>query len=113
MIDNRDARTQMRESYWVFKQVLWREMGWDRYHKLGWVDELMAEQVQHGPRLQGILANRGYGKTHDIYAETIWKWLNDPNEKVIGISKSLGHGRKMLKKLRNIIDQVAWLNHLQ
>ena len=102
----------MRESYWVFKQILWREMGWDRYHKLGWVDELMAEQVQHGPRLQGILANRGYGKTHDIYAETLWKWINDPNEKVIGISKSLGHGRKMLKKLRNIIDQVAWLNHL-
>lgn len=112
MIDNKDVRAQATSSLWSYQQLLWQYLGWYRYHPLGWLDELMAYHAEHD-RLGGKLANRSYGKTHAVYAEAFYRWEKDPNEKIMLVSKSIGHSRKMANEIRNLIDRVPWLKKFQ
>ena len=68
--------------------------------------------LQHGPYRRGIRAFRGASKTWLTLAYCLWLWFNNPQERVLLISKSEKHSRDSLFMVRRWINQVPWLHHL-
>lgn len=96
-----------------FLAELWRNTGLDRKHPLGELELDVADYVQNGPPKRGVLAFRFFGKSTIITcAYAAWRLFSDPQTKIVVVSKSDGHAKKLIKLVREWIDTVWFLNHL-
>ena len=104
---------RLRSSFFFFVQEVWKAVGNDAHTPLGDIEEDVCNWVQHGPPLRGVLAWRLFSKTTIVScAYALWLLFNDPNHKVMVLSKSGGKAREFLFLARRWIDIVPFLNHL-
>lgn len=105
-----------------FCLVVWRIMGWDyaksrsgdrKVAPIGLVEEdIMNYIADESNRDIGVLAFRGIGKTHIVIAYAAWCLWNDPEMKIVIISKSQGEAKKSLNMLRSLFQDIDFLHHL-
>lgn len=111
--DARPDAERLADDLIYFVDHVWDAMGWTQYVPPGWVEYDILDWVQHGPPRQGVLAERGKGKTHLIAAMLPpWDWYRDPEAKVMLISKSRGHSEETLSLIREILRTTHFLRHL-
>jgi len=104
----------MQESFPYFLQVLWYVTGISSKASLSEIELDMAHYTQTGPRLRGILAFRGIGKTHqDVCAFATWRLYTNHDERIKIISKSAGHAQNAVSQIREWLGSVFFLQHLQ
>lgn len=97
-----------------FVKQLWLELGLQKHHPIGYVEEDICHWVQYGPDRQGVLANRSFGKTHLVTASvTLWDLFRNPESKILIVSKSGGSAKETLSLIRGWITQVSFLRHLR
>lgn len=97
-------------------------MGWDyaksrsgdrKVAPIGLVEEdIMNYIADESNRDIGVLAFRGIGKTHIVIAYAAWCLWNDPEMKIVIISKSQGEAKKSLNMLRSLFQDIDFLHHL-
>lgn len=68
--------------------------------------------VEGGPKGRVILAPRGLGKTYSSMFLGLYRLNADPNHKVLIVSKSETHAKKVIKTMRQWIEQTWFLRHL-
>ena len=68
--------------------------------------------LQHGPKRRGVKAFRGAAKTFLTLGYAAWRLFNDPDERVLILSKSERHAKDSLHMLRKWIGSVPWLQHM-
>lgn len=97
-----------------FVEELWKDRKLDRVAPLGDVEKDMIQWLFLGaPPQRGALGWRGIGKTHfGVAADTCYTLLNDPEEKVLIVSKSAGAGKATVGLTRDWIRSVWFLQHL-
>lgn len=111
-IDNFLAR--LHEDFTFFMSQIWIDRRLDQKSPMGWVEQDILHWIQHGPVRSGVLAWRGFGKTHLITAGvTCWDLFRDPNSKVLVVSKSESEAKKTVSLIRDWIEHVPFLQHLR
>lgn len=102
------------DDFFFFVGEIWRDRELDTKAPLDWIEQDLCEWVAYGPRRSGVLAPRGYGKTHLVTAAlTCWDLYRDPDWKSLIVSKSEGHAKLTLALIREWIDHVPFLQHLR
>jgi len=100
---------QLHDSFPFFLKEVWRFRNLPTPSR---VQYDVAKWLQHGPKRKGIRGFRGLSKTWITIAYIAWKLFNNPNERVLLVSASMGHSRKSLHMLRAWIDTVPFLQRL-
>lgn len=96
-----------------FFETLWNDRGLYRRHKLTDIEFDIADWIADGDKTRGVLAPRGFGKTHFVMPFCLWRLLQDPDHKIIVVSKSETHAKKVVKTMRDWIGACWFLQHLQ
>ena len=115
-----EYEARLKDDFYFFVRELWREVRNDEHTPLGdpddpeqWVDPDVAQWVQHGPKLRGVLAWRQFSKSTFIsICYSLWLLLRHREHKVCVISKSQDMAARFLYTARHWIDVVWFLNHL-
>ena len=97
-------------SFEFFCSELWKEIG---LPNLAEHQRQIARWLQIGPRRRGVRAFRGASKTWVTLGYCAWVLFNDPQHKILLVSKSEKHSRDSLFMLRRWIGQVTFLQHLR
>lgn len=93
--------------------MLWEETGRNKVAPIGPVEEDMMQWVQHGPQWRGVMAWRGFGKTELITCTyAAFRILNDPNIKILIVSKSSGFATDAVRQVRDWMRTIWFLQHL-
>lgn len=71
------------------------------------------DYLENGPKRRVIAAFRGCGKSTLSSMYLLWRLFNNPEEKVLVISASLGRAEAMTAWMLKTITDVEWLRHLQ
>lgn len=102
------------KDFFFFVRQCWEELPTIKHHHpLGEIEEDVCLWVQTGPRKRGVLAPRKFGKSHLVsIAYALWRLYQDPNHKVMVVSKSLPEARKVIRTAREWIDSIWFLRHL-
>lgn len=106
---------RLRTDFGFFLSQIWEDRGLSRIHPLTVVEHdiaAYAESSANGQRFRGILAPRGLMKTHLIAALACYRFLRDPNRKILIPSKAHPHAKKIIAIIRRWIDNVWFLRHL-
>lgn len=105
---------RLHDDFAFFVQEIWRDRGLDQVAPLGEVELDILDWVQYGPAKRGVKAFRGIGKTHFVTAAyTDWRLFNNPDTKVLIVSKSkIPNARDTVRLIREWIDAVWFLQHL-
>ena len=100
-------------NYLFFASELWKQMGWDKHHRLTRVELDILHFAAYGPDRRGILAPRGLGKSH-LVAVTLplYRFMRDPQRKVLEPSKSRDEAKKNAGLIRSILNSVWFLKEL-
>lgn len=97
-----------------FVEEIFKDRGLDDAAPFGDIERDILHFVQHGPTKQGVLAPRGFGKTHLVTAGvTCWDLFLDPDHKIMIVSKSEGEAKKTVRLIRDWIEYVPFLKHLR
>tara|TARA_R100000458_G_scaffold25185_1_gene22690 strand:- start:3810 stop:5504 length:1695 start_codon:yes stop_codon:yes gene_type:complete len=101
---------QLAGDFEFFCQELWESIGLpnlaDHQRQIG-------QWLQTGPRRRGVRAFRGASKTWVTLGYCAWLLFNDPQHKILLVSKSERHSKDSLFMLRRWIGTVPWLQHLR
>jgi len=73
----------------------------------------IADYLQEGHKRSQLEALRGIGKTWITGAYVCWRLLRNPNEKILIVSQSGAHSDNIAIFIRNLIDSMPILEHLQ
>ena len=105
-----DQEIEMREDFRVFLYYVFK------YLQLGDPTPCqydMAYYLQHGPKRSVIQAFRGVGKTLITGAHAAWRVWNEPNIKVLIVSGSGKHAKKVATFVRSLFTILPVLRHLE
>ncbi len=97
------------DDFEFFCQELWIAVG---LPGLAQHQREIANWLQHGPKRRGVRAFRGASKTWVTLGYCAWRFFNDPNTRILLVSKSEKHSRDSLFMLRRWIGSVPFLQHL-
>lgn len=101
------------DDFTFFTEQIWIDRNLRKFAPIGEIESDMLWYFQHGPKRQGILANRGFGKTHLITAAgTCWDLYRDPDAKILIVSKSQTEAKKTVRLIRDWVDLCPFLAHL-
>ena len=101
-------------SYTIFTQLLWYPIGSWKVAPLDIAELDAINYIEHGPQKRGVIGFRSIGKTHFITGSyTAWNLLNDPDKKILIVSKTLPEARKTVKMIRSWFRNIWFLQHLQ
>ena len=73
----------------------------------------IADYLQEGHKRSQLEALRGIGKTWITGAYAAWRFLRNPNEKILIVSQSGSHSDNIAIFIRKLIDTMPILEHLQ
>lgn len=105
---------RLHDDFTFFMEAIWHDRNLAQYAPIGWVERDILDWIQNGPTRQGILAWRGFGKTHLVTAGVAcWDLFRNPDSKILIVSKSEGEAKKTLRLIREWIDHVPFLKHLK
>jgi hypothetical protein len=105
--------TRLHDDYLFFVAELWRETGLDKLAPLGTIEFDILDWVANGPPHRGVLAPRGIGKTTwGSAALACYALFVDPEAKVVLVSKSEGHAKKIVSLIRSWMNTVTFLKFL-
>lgn len=97
-----------------FVQEVWQDRG---LHKLAPISEVEIEMglnAASGPKRRGVLAPRGVGKTMIVTATlSCWRYFRDPDRRILILSKSEKEAKKTVYIIRQWLDSIHFLRHLQ
>jgi hypothetical protein len=97
-----------------FIEHIWLARHLDKFAPIGEIERDICQWAANGPTRQGILAPRGFGKTHLVTAGlSCWDLWRNPNAKVQVVSKSEGEAKKTIFLIRQWIETVPFLQHLR
>jgi len=101
------------ESYPAFVSALWEARGWQKYHKLTKYEYEMLEWVQNGPRMTGVAAPRGFGKTGLISTTfPLWRSYRDPSTMSLAISATRDVSDYIVSTIRADLGRAWFLRHM-
>ena len=111
---NNDYILKLAAEFPFFLREFWAAMDLDKYGRIGWFEEDIAEFVQNGPERRGVLAYRSSGKTHFITtAYSCWRLYRDPDWKISIFSKSAGFAGRITGYVRDALGICPFLQHLK
>ena len=111
---NNDYILKLAAEFPFFLREFWGAMDLDKYGRIGWFEEDIAEFVQNGPERRGVLAYRSSGKTHLITtAYSCWRLYRDPDWKISIFSKSAGFAGRITGYVRDALGICPFLQHLK
>lgn len=104
---------RMRTDLVFFARMLYHETGLASLSPIGEVEEDILRWVQHGPQKRGVLCWREFGKTTIITCVySAFRLFQDPEVKILVVSKSAGFATDVIRQVRNWIRTVWFLQHL-
>lgn len=97
-----------------FATEVWHDRDLDQYGKLKRYERRMIRWACEGRhRRRGVLAPRGIGKTYFCACiAAAWYLLQDPEHKIMFVSKSISHAQKTVALLQGWIRLIPFLQHL-
>lgn len=96
-----------------FAEEIWKDRGLDGPAPLSWVEHDAIGWITNGEgRKRGLLAQRGFGKTHLVATLALFRLNRDPDRKIIVVSKSEDEAKNTVKLVRGWIDDIWFLRHL-
>lgn len=105
--------SQIGQDYRIFLGELWIAAKLDKVAPLSEIELDMAAFASSGPRRRGVLAFRGFGKTHVVPAGlTAFRHYRDRNRQILIVSKSEKETKKTASLVRQWYDRVWFLKHL-
>ncbi len=119
MTEAEKALERLRDDYGFFLRSVWKDRQLERKAPLSWVELDLADWGAHGDgtpatRFRQAMALRTAGKTYLITAMlTCWRLFRDPERKIVIVSKSQSHAKKIGKLIRDWLDEVWFLQHLR
>jgi hypothetical protein len=99
-----------------FCKELWLDRGYDKVAPLSWAELDICSWIAGGkgvPDFRGVLGPRGEGKTFKCCAKAAWMLLRDVDRKILIVSKSHGHAKRIISLLRQWIEVVWFLQNLR
>jgi len=100
---------QLEQSFSFFLKEIWRLQ---RLPEPSRVQYDVARWLEAGPQRRGIRGFRGLSKTWITCAYILWRLYRDANERVLLVSKSVGHSRKSMHLIRLWLANIPFLRHL-
>ena len=107
---------RLRVDFVYFCHALWRIMGYDKYAAVERADEQMMRWLngdeEGATNRRGALGPRGIGKTYQCLAMAAFRHFQNPEVKILFVSKTEMHAKESATLLRGWYDRVAFLRHL-
>lgn len=97
-------------SFKNFAYYLWQELGLPPPTE---VQYDIATFLQQGPRRRMVEAFRGVGKSWLTAAYVLYRFLLNPDERIMVVSASKDRADAFAVFVKRLIDQVEWLHHLR
>ena len=94
----------------VFLKITWEHLRLPHPTRMQYY---IADYLQEGHKRSQLEALRGIGKTWITGAYAAWRFLRDPNEKILIVSQSGSHSDNIAIFIRRLIDTMPILSHLQ
>lgn len=89
--------------------VVWKRLGLPKPTP---IQNDIADFVQGGPKKRMIMAFRGIGKTWITAAYCCWRWYQDPTLRILVVSASEPHAKKVATFVKSLLFQMDFLAHL-
>lgn len=104
----------MAADYAFFVRALWDYKGWNTRHPWTHVeDDLCGFVGDFSTTRKCVLAYREYGKTTIVgLTYPVWRWLRDPDSRVLMLSKSGTHTTETAHAIKGILREVPHVAHL-
>lgn len=100
---------QLKESFQFFLKEIWRFRNLPTPCR---VQLDIAEWLATGPKKRGVIAWRGSAKTWMTSAYICWRWLNNPELKILLVYGNEDKGKDTLRMCRDWLDMIPFLRHL-
>lgn len=113
-IDTEQLLKKLRTSFVFFCHALWKICGYQEVAPIEPADEDMMRWMdgEDASNRRGCLGPRGIGKTYISIAMCAFRHFQNPEVKILFISKTEQHAKESSTLLRGWYDRVAFLRHL-